>query len=96
MKTEKACYSILIFETVVDQEFKIDRDCLYLYVDKCKPYFIYRKTRCNRIKRPVRNEYKATTLSFFSLKRPTKKLLISVGIFRESSGEISVAKGASC
>jgi len=83
---------------VVNQEFKIDRDYLYLYVDKFKPYFIYRKIRCNRIKRLVRNEYKATTFSFFSLKGPTKKLLIiSVGIFRESSGEeISVAKGGLC
>ena len=84
VKTEKACDSILIFETVVNQELTTDRDYFYL------------STRCNRIKRLVRNEYKAATFSFFSLKRPTKKLLISVGIFRESSGEISVAKRVSC
>lgn len=30
VKTEKACDSILIFETVVNKEFKTDRDYFYL------------------------------------------------------------------
>ena len=30
VKTEKACYSMLIFETVLNQEFTTDRDYFYL------------------------------------------------------------------
>ena len=44
VKTEKACYSMLIFETVLNQEFTTDRDYFYL------------QTRCNRIKSLIKKK----------------------------------------